>query len=201
MYNLINPLHGWCSEDKFNKMYKLIIDTKPSFLIEIGVFGGKSLFSQALALKENKKGVVLGIDSWKKQDCIRYMSDPAAIDWWSNINYEEIYKLCCDFITENKLKKYCKLFVGTSAEYSKTLIKNIDILHIDGNHEEISSCFDVEAYVPFVKKNGYIWFDDASWSQTQKAISILENKFKCELVDKAKSDDPNNFCSLYIKRQ
>jgi len=87
----------------------------------------------------------------------------------------------------------------TSEEYSNIINYEIDILHIDGNHEEESSCKDVELYLPRVKKGGYVWFDDANWHQTQKAINLLQNKFNCKLIDKAKSDDPNNFCNLYIK--
>jgi predicted O-methyltransferase YrrM len=199
MYTLIKDLPGWCSEDKFNKMYSLIKKINPDKLLEIGVFGGKSLFSQALALKDNKNGHIIGIDSWDKKDCIQYMTDPVAIEWWSKLDYASIYKSCMKFIKENKLKKYCSLYKGTTKEYRYQLRNDIDILHIDGNHEEASSCYDVETYVPFVKKNGYIWFDDANWHQTKKAVNIIETKFKCRLIDKAKSDDPNNFCNLYIK--
>ena len=79
--NTINSLEGWCSEDKMVKLYDLIIKTKPSFLVEIGVFGGKSLLSQAFALKENNKGIIHGVDSWKSSDCIAGMDHNEAIYW------------------------------------------------------------------------------------------------------------------------
>jgi len=87
----------------------------------------------------------------------------------------------------------------TSAEYSNIIDFEIDILHIDGNHEEISSCRDVELYVPKLKTGGYLWFDDANWKETKKAINLIENTYKLKLIDKAYSDDPNNYCNLYIK--
>ena len=67
--NTINSLEGWCTEDKIVKLYDLIIEVKPYFLVEIGVFGGKSLLSQAFALKENNKGIIhlsklLGPNTW-----------------------------------------------------------------------------------------------------------------------------------------
>ena len=48
--DIVNRLEGWCSSDKIHKLYKLIIESKPSNLLEIGVFGGKSLLAQAFAL-------------------------------------------------------------------------------------------------------------------------------------------------------
>ena len=199
-YNdVINLLEGWCSEEKSNKLYDLIIKTKPSKLVEIGVFGGKSLLSQAFALKDNNQGIIHGVDSWKVNDCIDGMQNESAINWWNALDYEKIYNGCKSSIENNNLQNYIKLHRMSSEEYSKMIDYEIDILHIDGNHEEESSCKDVELYLPKVKKGGYIWFDDANWHQTQKAINLIENKFECKLIDKARSDDPNNFCNLYIK--
>lgn len=199
-YNdVINLLEGWCSEEKSNKLYDLIIKTKPSKLVEIGVFGGKSLLSQAFALKDNNQGIIHGVDSWKVNDCIDGMQNESAINWWNTLDYEKIYNGCKSSIENNNLQNYIKLHRMSSEEYSKMIDYEIDILHIDGNHEEESSCKDVELYLPKVKKGGYIWFDDANWHQTQKAINLIENKFECKLIDKARSDDPNNFCNLYIK--
>lgn len=197
--NIINSLQGWCHQDKVDKLYNLIIDVKPSILVEIGVFGGKSLLSQAFALKENNKGIIHGIDSWKSSNCIDGMTNNDAIYWWKTLDYENIYNGCVNAIINNDLENYIQLHRMTSEEYSRSIDYEIDILHIDGNHEEESSCKDVELYLPKVKKGGYIWFDDANWYQTQKAVNLLENKFNCKLIDKAKSDDPNNFCNLYIK--
>lgn len=197
--NIINGLEGWCSEDKITKLYDLIIDKKPLNVVEIGVFGGKSLLSQAFALKDNKRGIIHGIDSWRSSDCIEGMTNNDAIYWWKILDYEKIYNGCVNAIITNNLQDYVQLHRMTSEEYSNNINYEIDILHIDGNHEEESSCRDVELYLPKVKKDGYIWFDDANWHQTQKAVNLLENKFNCKLIDKAKSNDPNNFCNLYIK--
>ncbi len=197
--DIVNRLEGWCSSDKIHKLYKLIIESKPSNLLEIGVFGGKSLLAQAFALRENGFGMIHGVDPWKANDCIQGMTEENSINWWQNLDYTKIYNGCINSIVNNNLEDFVKIHRLTSLEYSTKIDFEIDILHIDGNHEEESSCRDVELYLPKVKKGGYIWFDDANWYQTQKAISLIENKFGCKLVDKAASDDPNNFCNLYIK--
>lgn len=197
--NIINSLDGWCSFEKCNKLYNLIIQTRPMHLVEIGVFGGKSLLSQAFALKDNQMGIIHGVDSWAITDCTDGMKDPAAINWWSTLDYEKIYNGCITAINTNNLQNYIQLHKTTSEEYINLIDYEIDILHIDGNHEEEHSCKDVELYLPKVKYGGYIWFDDANWSQTQKAVQLIENKYRCKLIDKAQSDDPNNFCNLYVK--
>lgn len=197
--DIINPLEGWCSYDKSNKLYNLIIKERPTYVVEIGVFGGKSLISQAFALKDNKHGIIIGIDPWKLNDCILYMDDTEAINWWSKLDYDYIYNSCINAINANNLNDYVKLFKLNSSECLKYIDFQIDILHIDGNHEELSSCNDVDMYLPKVRSGGFIWFDDANWKQTQKAIKLIKNKYNCKLIDKAKSDDPNNFCSLYVK--
>lgn len=198
-YDLIKNIDGWCSQEKMTKMYNLIIDTNPSCLVEIGVFGGKSLLVQAFGLRENQKGIIHGIDSWNIKDCLSGMKLEEHINWWSNLDYEKIYNGCIRAIEENKMEKYIELHKMTSEEYSKIIDFEIDILHIDGNHEEESSCKDVELYVPKVKHGGYIWFDDIGWKQTEKAVNLLETKYKCKLIDSAMSDDLNNWCNLYQK--
>lgn len=197
--NIINTLEGWCTHEKSYKLYNLILKEKPEYVVEIGVFGGKSLLSQAFALKDNNKGIIHGIDSWKVTDCIEGMKQDTAINWWSTLDYEKIYNGCVTAIKNNNLQPYVELHKMTAQEYSKLINFEIDILHIDGNHEEESSCRDVELYLPKVKNGGYIWFDDANWHQTQKAIHLIENKYNCKLIDKAQSEDPNNFCNLYQK--
>ena len=51
-----------------------------------------------------------------------------------------------------------------------------------------------------VKKDGYIWFDDALWTTTQSAIKLMETEYNCVLIDKAYWDDKINYCALYQKQ-
>lgn len=199
-FNILNQLEGWCTLEKCTKLYDLIIKTKPTHLVEIGVFGGRSLLSQAFALKDNNHGTIYGVDSWCVTDCVNGMTQPEAITWWKGLNYEQIYNSCINAINANQLNEHILLKRMTSEQYIHLIDYEIDILHIDGNHEEENSCRDVELYLPKVKSGGYIWFDDANWYQTKKAVDLIENKFACKLIDKAAADDKNNnYCNLYIK--
>lgn len=195
----IKKIDGWCSDEKIYKMINLIKNTKPNKIVEIGVYCGKSLICQALALKENKLGKIYAIDSWKHQDCIEFTKEQSVIEWWKNVDLNFVYQSFLKSINDNEVSNYVEIFKCKSNECIDK-IDIIDILHIDGNHEEESSCLDVNLYVPKVKKDGYIWFDDAKFYQTQKAIELLENSYKCELIDQVFWTDKINCCNLYIKK-
>ena len=197
-YENIRKIDGWCTDDKIEKMINLIISTKPTNVVEIGVYHGKSLVCQALALKENSYGKICAIDPWNKKDAIEFVKEERQLKWWDEQDLNSVYESFLKSIKQNEVENYITIYKSKSSD-CVDMIDKIDILHIDGNHEEESSYRYVELYVPKVKKGGYIWFDDANWYQTQKALNLIESEFNCKLVDKAKSDDPNNFCNLYIK--
>jgi hypothetical protein len=64
---------------------------------------------------------------------------------------------------------------------------SIDILHIDGNHSEDPALFDAKNWLPKVRPGGYIWFDDANWPTTKKAVDYLLET--CELDPSSKRED------------
>lgn len=198
-YNNIKKIDGWCSDEKIEKMIDLIIKTKPTNIAEIGVYYGKSLICQALALKENKCGKIYAIDSWNIKDCTEFIEEQSAIKWWNDIDLNLVYESFLNSIKENEVENYVEIFKYKSIDCID-MIDYIDILHIDGNHEENSSCRDVHLYLPKVKIGGYIWFDDAKWHQTQNAINLIETVYNCKLIDKAYWDDKINYCSLYQKQ-
>lgn len=198
-YNTIKNIEGWCSLDKMTTMFDLIVEIKPQKIVEIGVFCGKSLIVQALALKNNQKGIIIGIDSWNNNDCIKEMKTEIDIQWWKNIDLQKCYLDCLNNINKFDVKDYVKIHKDTSENVVSLIQNEIDILHIDGNHETENACKDVMNYVPKIKTGGYLFFDDAGWKRTQKAINTIEREFKMKLITKIKSDEENNFCSLYKK--
>lgn len=197
--NLIKNIEGWCSDDKISKMSDLILATKPKTIVEIGVFYGKSLICQSLALKKNGDGKIYGIDPWNVVESIKYMSEQDTIKWWSELNYENIYQKCLCNVIDFQVEDYVEIIKNSAVNAIDKIDFDIDILHIDGNHEEKSSYKDVALYVPKMKRGGFLWFNDANWSQCKKSISLIENTYNCQLIDKALSDDPNNYCNLYVK--
>lgn len=187
---------GWCSEEKVNKMMDLIYDTKPLLCVEIGVFGGSSVYPTAAALKYNNEGTIYAIDPWSNAECLKgYHPEDPNYKWWSSINLE---KILADFkgkMGRYGVNTYCNILRMTSNDaLSRFEDNSIDILHIDGNHTEEIALNDILMYFPKVKSGGYIWFDDANWSTTARAIDFLLET--CDTFDENRSTET---CLLFRK--
>jgi predicted O-methyltransferase YrrM len=166
---------GWCVYEKANKLMDLIYETHPQIVVEIGVFGGSSAYPMAEALCYQNHGLIYAIDPWKTGNCQSgYAPDDPNYLWWTNLDLEKIYQDFANLIEQNQLSNFCHIMRNTSVEaLSHFADESIDILHIDGNHSEESAYTDVVFFLPKVKRNGYIWFDDVNWSSTNKAVNYL----------------------------
>lgn len=187
--------HGWCWEEKALAMAELIVTTKPKVVVEIGVFGGKSLIPQALAVRDNKAGIVYGIDSWRNEDCIEDERDELGKEWWSNLRLHEVHRYAVEQIWKFGMEKWCVL-IRAQSQHCARLFNQIDILHIDGCHSEVASCRDVDIYLPRVVPGGYVWFDDTNWGSTNRAVALMDAR--CVMVQEIAG---GNTCRLYQKRQ
>lgn len=159
---------GWCSEDKARHMVDLILSTKPLLVVEIGVFGGRSLLVQAIALRHLGQGLAVGVDPWTKSAALAHMQEPEHRAWWEQVDLAQIRNGCMDHITREGLAEWCTIYVGTSAQFHSLLGRQIDVLHIDGNHSDPSSTFDSTHFVPLVRPGGYVWVDDPGWTEGAK---------------------------------
>lgn len=181
-------LHGWCSPQKADFLIDLVLLTKPKKIVEIGVWGGKSLIPMAYALRANQQGVIYGIDPWDNNASLQYLTNEGNKAFWRYADHGAVYRDLVQKIETSDLVTQVELIPFTSEEAPS--IPEIDILHIDGNHSEETSFFDVQKWVPFVKKGGFIIFDDMTWFEndrytTEKAVQWLdENCFKlAEFID------------------
>jgi hypothetical protein len=189
-------LEGWCTTEKAVNFIDLVLEVEPDVCVEIGVFGGRSLFPVAYTLKFLDHGVIYAIDPWDKFECLKYF-DPVEnqfdIIWWGKLNLNYIYGSYFAMLRKYDLEKHCITLKMTS-ERAASEIDTIDILHIDGNHSEETSLSDVRLYLPKVRSGGYIWMNDSSWPDRQEAIDLLIQS--CDFV---KLIDGCN-CILFKKR-
>ena len=177
-----STIPGWCSAEKAIKMMDLIHDLHPKICVEIGVFGGSSIYPTASALKFQKSGIVYAVDPWDKEASIAgYALDDPNYLWWAAIDYEKMYRDFLQMLHDFFLTHYCKtLRMDSVAAVQLFDDESIDILHIDGNHSEDSSFRDAVMFFPKIKTGGYIWFDDVNWVSTRKASMFLSDR--CELI-------------------
>lgn len=184
---------GWCSPEKAEAMAELIIEIRPKLSVELGVFGGRSLVAQAQALRYAQVpfGAVWGIDPWTVDAALDGDVGDANREWWAKLDIQAIRDQCLRGITERQLWPWVRVVVAKSGDCHKHF-HGIDVLHIDGNHSEEVSTGDVMNWLPAVRSGGYVWFDDANWSTTKRAVQILEDQ--CEYVKEVTG------CRLYLVR-
>jgi len=169
-YQVMSQLEGWCTLHKASVLIDFVLIMQPRQIVEIGVFGGKSLVPMALALQENGLGRIYGVDPWDSAESVVGM-DGVNEQWWGTLNHQKILDGLVQKINENDLTPYVTLLRTTSENAPS--IPNIDMLHVDGNHGEMTALLDVTKWVPLVRSGGLVIFDDIKWATTGSAIDWL----------------------------
>src|SRR5579862_1209549 len=162
-FDWMGQLEGWCSDLKATTLIDLVLKTKPNIIVEIGVWGGKSLIPMACALKANKKGTIFGIDPWDSNASIEEIREEVNRAFWSYANHDVILRGLIQKIDQFDLHDQIILVKNTSED--APIIEGIDILHVDGNHSTKKSLGDVTKWVPHMNSGGWIIFDDMTWCE------------------------------------
>lgn len=195
--NALPSVEGWCSKEKALNFIDLVLETKPDVCVEIGVYGGSSLFPVASTLKHLEHGIIIAIDPWDKIECIKYfdpVEDKVNLNWWGKLNLDYIYNLYLKMLKRYDLNEYCITIRAPSEEAVNEIDEPIDILHIDGNFSKEGTSQDVILYLPKVRSGGYIWINDALSTKRQEAVDMLNDA--CDVVKLIE----NGNCILFKKR-
>jgi len=86
--------------------------------------------------------------------------------YWGTVDHEAVYQSLVQNLERFELKTQVELIRAPSV--SAEPIYDIDLLHIDGNHSDITSFIDVTKWVPLVRPGGWIIVDDISWFENGK---------------------------------
>lgn len=162
----MEQLEGWCAEKKADILIDIVLKMKPEVVVEIGVWGGKSLTPMACALKAAGQGVIYGIDPWDSNESIRWVMNESSLTYWSRADHQAVKQRLVNRLADFELTDWVCLIQATSEEAEP--IYNIDILHVDGNHSDQTSYLDVTKWVPLMKSGGFIIFDDMSWYENNQ---------------------------------
>lgn len=171
----MGSIQGWCSKEKALLIMDLIKESKSQRCLEIGVFSGMSLFPIARALKYNGSGKVFAVDAWDPHEATKGFgtSDPNYV-WWSQLNFENLFKQTIGIIKKNKLSEFCHVVKKPSQEVVNNFVdESIDFIHFDGNHNEEFAFQDVVSYFPKVIDGGYILLNDPNWFSMRRALVFL----------------------------
>jgi len=169
---------GWCTKEKSEILYNLIIESKSILTVEIGVYGGRSLIPMALAHKKNKIGKIIGIDAWDSSASVEnYDITDENYNWWLELDH---WSILCDFVKslyEYDVKSVTDYYISKSLELVNFFDEySVDILHQDGNHSELITLKEVELYSPKIKVGGYWIMNDTNWETLNKAQNLILTK-------------------------
>jgi predicted O-methyltransferase YrrM len=176
-FECMDQVEGWCSRQKASILFDIITATGAKTVVEIGVWGGKSLLPMAYALmRMRQNGQIYGIDPWDSRASIEGITHEQNLAFWANADHTSVLRHLEQVIDHWGLNDTVTLIQATSQAAPE--IPNIDILHIDGNHSDATSYIDVTKWVPLVKKGGWIIFDDMNWFENgvttpRRAIDYL----------------------------
>lgn len=163
---------GWCSEHKAQTLVALVTALRPSLCVEIGVWSGRSLIPVAMALKQNKRGKIIGIDPWNATVSGEGM-DEVNYKWWTSVDHERIYREFVQRMKDWGVDEQCQILRSRSDDVNLIGHPPIGVLHCDGNHSEQAER-DVSRFAPLVQMGGFIVLDDLYWSS--KAVSAAAQR-------------------------
>lgn len=172
-------LQGWCGESKAIVLASMVLALQPDTVLEIGVFGGKSLIPMALAMKEINRGVVIGVDAWSKQVAVREQTSQEHRDWWDKLDIENIYHGFMQQLDILDLHKHVEVVRKQSQDFNPP--QAVSILHVDGSHG-ITTINDIMRFAPKVVIGGLVIIDDLRGDHgaapSMAANRLLQMRFK-----------------------
>ena len=184
--SVVPALEGWCPVEKAVWMARWIVTQKASKIVDIGVYGGRSLVPMGMAVKflaehsPDYHGKVIGVDSYNNEDSTEGETDLANKDWWAQIDLRRIRQAAEKAIAFNGLSHLAELFVTSSAIASVDFDDStLDLVHIDGQHAESVSCRDVNLWWPKLRNGGVMVMDDTDWHQLQAARKLIGGLGEC----------------------
>jgi MMP 1-O-methyltransferase len=139
---LIKDVPGWLTDEEAEALYELAQEcTGKGVIVEIGSWKGKST-------------ICLGLGSWAGEGVPVFAVDPHA-DYRHGEFKENIERAgIADLVTPLK---------GRSQEVADSFDQPIELLFVDGSHEEEDVREDFEKWVPKVVDRGIVAFHDTTW--------------------------------------
>ena len=162
--NATENLDGWCEPGKQLTLAHLVLALRPSVIVEIGVWGGKSLIPMAMAALKIPNTIMLprivAIDPWSAEESVKGQEN-ANKDWWGNqAQHDLVHGRFITAITRLGIKGFIQ--VERTSSDRVAIIRNIGLLHVDGNHGS-QALKDVMKFAPSVAEGGVCVLDDLNW--------------------------------------
>lgn len=169
-------LEGWCDYQKAKNLAQIILDRRPEVIVEIGVFGGRSLSAMAMACQHIDNGRCIGIDPWSKSAALEGDIGSDHYEWWEKVDLERIRKTFLSNIRQLGLEDFIAIQHNHDCESLKNFMdQSIDLIHQDSNHSPQVSVRTCRDWVQKLKIGGLMIVDDTQWPSLARAIELMND--------------------------
>lgn len=170
----IPSLPGWCSIKKANALYDLCVNSKAKTIVELGCFGMRAGISMANAAMDND-GMYYGIDAYDPKPCLEGTGNPDNDKYWlTDVDFESVFWKGMEATLKSGLIKWTNILKLRTDE-AFILFKKIDVLYVDANFTNESTCKDVQNYAPLINEGGYLVLNNSDWATKIKAKELILN--------------------------
>lgn len=175
----VATLEGWCTQEKAEYIAELVLNNKPVRVVEIGVFGGKSVIPMALAAKQYG-GRVWAIDPWSKQAALEGSISIEDAQWWGSVvNLDFIYSGFVGAVNKfDLLSTIATLRMTDEQAIHHFEDESIGVLHVDGNHTPEVSRRYITQWGAKIKPGGYLIMDDTDWPSQAETLKLIESQYQ-----------------------
>jgi hypothetical protein len=185
LHKQFTGISGQCDESKLLALAHITRLLPKGDLVEIGSLCGRSAFGIAWLSKQYNIGNLVCVDPWniEKTEDQGAKADILKKDLSAGKGVIDLDKVFSSFIGAvslldniNFIRDISEKAVHVYLEASKqgslstkelgetSLLGNISMLHIDGNHRYDFVCKDIAAWEPLVKPGGWVLLDDYVWA-------------------------------------
>lgn len=177
---MLPTMHGWCSLEKAVTLAVYVESLQPDVVVEVGVWGGRSLIPMIMAAPS--KTEFHAIDPWSAPASVEGQVKPDDKEWWGAIDHELVYadfnRRVLELVNERRLDGR-KIIVHRMKSDDVTPPPRISIFHCDGNHGP-NALNDTRRFGANVTVGGVAVLDDLNWSGgfvNAAADWLIENGF------------------------
>lgn len=182
MMEQFGKLPGFCSAEKAEHMLEIVRSEKPKQVIEVGVYGGRSLMPMALGVFRNGFGTVHGVDAWRSDACTEGEPD-GWTEVWKTHDFEAVYqqflKAACEPPFDGIIKIWREHLLKAAELFAD---QYFDIVHEDGNHSPLIVGQSVRLWAKKLKVGGVFVWDDPGWNNNSSVVDLVHHGLGLKLV-------------------
>jgi predicted O-methyltransferase YrrM len=180
---------GGCPPRKQRALAHLIVSRDLKQSVEIGVFGGGSLFPQAVGMRRTG-GLAIGVDPWSATEAVQKENLERILpqtddEYVARLDWDGLYREVAERIERYGLANHCRLMRMTSSRAAAEVDGPLDLVHIDGNHDYVRCADDVSRWLPKLRTGGLLVLDDTSWDTIHPQYLELKGRMRLVLEEMA----------------